>query len=46
MNNNYIKVKVSGKNVNNYLKWLISKKINIINLKIVSHNEMHIIIYY
>lgn len=46
MNNNYIKVKVSGKNVNNYLKWLISKKINIINLKIVSHNEMHIIINY
>lgn len=46
MNNNYIKVKIEGKNVNNYIKWLINKKINIIRLKIIKHNELNIIIDY
>lgn len=44
MNNNYILVKVEGKNVNNYLRWLIKNKINIIKLNIVSYNKLLIII--
>ena len=45
MNNNYIKVKVNGRNVNNYIKWLIKNKIDIIKLNIVNHNELELIIY-
>lgn len=45
MNNN-IKVNVTGKNINNYLKWLMSQKINIINLNIRNHNELDIVIDY
>lgn len=44
MNNNYIKVQVEGKNVNNYVKWLIKRKINIIDLNIIKHNQLNIII--
>lgn len=44
MDNNYIKVQVEGKNVNNYIKWLIKQKINIINLNIITHNQLNIII--
>ncbi len=44
--NNCIKVKIEGKNVNNYIKWLINKKINISNLKVIKHDELHIIIDY
>ena len=46
MNNNYIKVKIEGRNVNNYLKWLIKQKINIINLNIIKHNHLEVIINY
>ena len=46
MNNNYILVKIKGKNVDNYVKWLIKSKINIINLNIIKHNELNIIIDY
>lgn len=46
MNNNYILVKIEGKNVGNYVKWLIKNKINIINLNIIKHNELNIIIDY
>lgn len=46
MNNDYIKVKVEGKNVNNYIKWLIQKKINIVNLNVTKHNELNVIISY
>ena len=46
MNNNYIKVEVNGKNVNNYIKWLIKQKINIINLKIIRYNKLELIIDY
>ncbi|MBQ2872512.1 MAG: sporulation protein YqfD [Bacilli bacterium] len=46
MNNNYIKVLIEGKNVNNYIKWLINQRINIINLNVVKHNELEIIINY
>lgn len=46
MNDNYIKVKIEGKNINNYIKWLIQKKINIINLNVIKHNKLEIIINY
>ena len=46
MNNNYIKVQVEGKNVNNYIKWMIKQKINIINLNIIKHNHLEVIINY
>ena len=46
MNNNYIKVVVEGKNVNNYVKWMIKQKINIINLNIIKHNKLEVIINY
>ena len=46
MNNNYVLVKIEGKNVGNYVKWLIKNKINIINLNIVKHNELKILIDY
>lgn len=45
MNESYIKVLIEGKNINNYIKWLISKKINIINLNVIKHNKLEIIIY-
>lgn len=44
--NNYVLVSVVGKNVNNYIKWLIKNKINTIKLRIVKHNELNIIIDY
>lgn len=46
MNNNYIKILVEGKNVNNFLKWLIKQKINMINLNIIKHNRLEAIIDY
>ena len=46
MNNNYIKVKIEGRNVNNYIKWLIKQKINIINLNIIKYNHLEVIIDY
>ena len=46
MNNNYIKVVIEGKSVNNYLKWMIKQKINIINLNIIKHNKLEVIINY
>lgn len=46
MNNNYVKVKIEGKNINNYIKWIIKKNINIIRLNIINHNLLEIIIDY
>ena len=46
MNNNYILVKIEGKNVSNYIKWLVKNKINIINLKVIKHNELNVVIDY
>lgn len=43
MDNNYIKVIVEGKNINNYIKWLIKQKINIINLNVIRHNKLELI---
>ena len=45
MNNNVL-IKIEGKNINNYLKWLIKNKINIINLKVINYHELNIIIDY
>ena len=42
--NNYIKVQIEGKRVNNYIKWLIQQKINIINLNIIKHNQLELTI--
>ncbi len=44
--NNYVLVKVEGKNVSNYIKWLINNKINIINLNIIKYNELNVLIDY
>lgn len=46
MDNNYIKVQVNGKNVNNYIKWLIKQKINIISLNIVKYNQLELVVNY
>lgn len=46
MNNNYVLVKIEGKNVSNYIKWLIKNKINVVNLNIIKHNELNILIDY
>ena len=44
--NNYIKVKIQGKNIHNYIKWLIKNKIHINALKIINHNELNIVTDY
>ncbi len=41
-----IRVKITGKNVNNYLKRLIANKIDLIDLKYNSHNEAVVTIKY
>ena len=41
-----IKIKVTGKNIDNYIRRLIKKKINIIKLIPISYKEAHIIIKY
>ena len=46
MDNNYIKVKIEGRNVNNYIKWLIKQKINIINLDVIKYNHLEAVINY
>lgn len=46
MNNNYVKVKIEGKSINNYIKWLIKNNISIIKLNIIKHNILEIIINY
>ena len=43
---NTVKIKVEGKNINNYIKRLIKNKINIIKLIPISYKEVHIIIKY
>ena len=43
---NIIKIKVEGKNINNFIKRLIKRKINIIKLIPISYKEVHIILKY
>lgn len=45
MNNNIL-IKVEGRNIYNYLKWLIKNGINIYKLNIVSSKELNIVINY
>lgn len=45
MNNSYIKIRVEGKNVNNYLKWLIKKKITISEVNLLNHHKLELIVY-
>ena len=44
--NNYIKIEIEGKNINNFIKRLISNKINIYKLDYLSYNKITIIIDY
>ena len=39
-----IKIKVEGKNINNYIKRIIKRKINIIRLIPISYKEVHLIL--
>ena len=41
-----IKVKIEGKNINNYLTKILKKKIQIIKLIPISHKEIHLIMKY
>ena len=41
-----IKIKVEGKNINNYIKRIIKRKINIIRLIPISYKEVHLILKY
>lgn len=41
-----IKIKIEGKNINNYIKRLLKRKINIIRLIPISYKEVHLIIKY
>lgn len=41
-----IKVKIEGKNINNYIKRIVKRKINIIKLIPISYKEVHILIKY
>lgn len=41
-----IKIKIEGKNINNYIKRLIKRKINIIKLIPISYKEVHLIVKY
>ncbi len=43
---NLIKVKVEGKNVNNYLKWLIKNKVLIYKLNIKGSNILYLLVDY
>lgn len=44
--NNYVLVRITGKNVNNYIKWLIKNRINIIKLRVIKYDELNIIVEY
>lgn len=41
-----IKIKVSGKNINNFMKKIIKEKINVISLKQISYNCVELVISY
>ena len=43
---NIVKIKIEGKNINNYIKRLLKARINIIKLIPISYKEVHIILKY
>ena len=45
MKNSYIRIQVEGKNVSNYLKWLIKKKIPITEVNLINHNKLELTTY-
>ena len=45
MKNSYIRVQVVGKNVSNYLKWLIKQKIETNNIVLINHNQLEFTIH-
>ena len=42
--NNTIEVSIKGRNVNNYLKWLLKQRIDLYKIKIINYKELNIII--
>lgn len=46
MNNNYIKVSIKGRNVNNYIKWLIKQKLEINKINIINQKELEVLVHY
>ena len=42
--NSKLLVSIKGRNIMNYINWLIKNKINIVNLQIISSHELRIII--
>lgn len=42
MKKGYIRIRVKGKNVNNYLKWLIKNKVDIINVNVLNHSTLEL----
>lgn len=44
--NNIVKIEVTGKNIDNYIKKIIKSKINIIKLKKINHKKIHLYLYY
>lgn len=45
MKNSYIRVQVVGKNVNNYLRWLIKQKIEAKDINNIIHNKLELTIH-
>ena len=45
MKNSYIKVQVVGRNINNYLKWLIKQKIEANSINVINHNKLELTIH-
>lgn len=44
MKNGYIKIQVEGKNVNNYLRWLIKNKTMMNEVNLINHNKLELIV--
>ena len=42
--NNTVEVSIKGRNVNNYLKWLLKQRIELYKIKIINYKELNIII--
>ena len=41
-----VRLKIEGKNVSNYFKYLVKNKINIYDLKVIKYNELDILVAY
>ena len=45
MNNNVL-IEVTGKNINNYLKWLLNQNIPIVHLNVIKYDKLHLVVDY